>query len=93
MTPITAENLASHELIGLKCKVIDAMNPYLIGIEGTIVDETKNMIIIKNKKEWKIPKKDVILEFTIGKKVIIKGSSLVGRPEDRVKIYGHRSRS
>jgi ribonuclease P protein subunit POP4 len=89
---ITADNLARHELIGLKCKVIDAKNSSLIGIEGTVVDETRNMIIIKQEKEWKVPKKGALFQFMIGKKIEISGKSLFGKPEDRVKMYGYRHR-
>ena len=36
-----------EELIGLNAKIIDSKNPQNINIEGRIVDETKNMIIIE----------------------------------------------
>jgi ribonuclease P protein subunit POP4 len=92
MSKITPENLPGHELIGLECTVVRATNPFLIGIKGKIIDETKNMIVIKNGKEKKIPKKEVVLKFMLDEPVEIEGKILIGRPEERVKIYGHRRR-
>jgi RNase P/RNase MRP subunit p29 len=75
------EELVRSELIGLNAKVIGS------SIEGKIVNETKSMLtiehkgrkkqIIKNTKEFEI-------EFK-GQKVIIKGKSLMGKPEERIK--------
>ncbi|MFH0874334.1 MAG: ribonuclease P protein subunit [archaeon] len=52
-------------------------------IEGTVIDETKNLIIIKtNNQIKKIIKKNAV--FTIdGEK--IKGTDIIKRPEDRIK--------
>jgi ribonuclease P protein subunit POP4 len=84
---ITAQNLKRHELIGLKARVDQAANPSLIGIEGRIVDETRNTLVIKDgRKERSVPKKEVILEIEVQKeKVKIKGREILGRPEDRIK--------
>lgn len=75
--------IARHELIGLKCRVIHATNPGLIGLEGIVVDETKHMLVLSSGiKEKKIPKSEVVLKFG---EIEIEGKELVGRPEDRVK--------
>lgn len=75
--------IARHELIGLKCRVIHATNPGLIGLEGIVVDETKHMLVLSSGiKEKKIPKSEVVLKFG---RIEIEGKELVGRPEDRVK--------
>ncbi len=42
--------LEKGELIGLNIEVIKSNNKANIGIKGKIIDETKNMIIIKNEK-------------------------------------------
>ena len=83
-------NLPYHELIGLKVKVVLHTNPSLINMEGTVVWETMKTLIIrdfKNNKEIIIMKENGIFEFELpnGKKVIIEGSRILGRPEDRVK--------
>lgn len=88
------EELARRELIGLKCRVVSATNPFLKGLEGTVVDETKNMIVLDNGyKEKKIPKRDAKFQFEVlEKKVEIEGKLLASRPEDRIRrrFDGHR---
>lgn len=81
------KEIERHELIGLTCKVIDAKNKGLIGLQGKIIDETKNTIKIQQKDKTKIIlKNQVTLEFTINnKKIQIKGEKLVKRPEERIK--------
>ncbi len=75
------------ELIGLKMEVIDSQNKNLIGIQGEIIDETKNTIKIKNNdKIMTILKKQVTLKISNGKNEIqTNGELLIGRPEDRLK--------
>jgi ribonuclease P protein subunit POP4 len=92
MTKITPKNLARHELIGLVCRVVHANNPSLEGIEGIVVDETRNMLVIEDEKEKKVPKKGTVFQFMLEEPVTIEGKALVGRPEDRVKMHGHRYR-
>ena len=38
---ITAENITSHELIGLRTEIVESSNSQIIGLNGTITDETK----------------------------------------------------
>lgn len=84
MIKITPKTLKRHELIGLKCKVVHASNPRIIGIEGTVTDESKNMITIEDDKRRKIPKRNAIFQFELEESVIVEGKHLIGRPEDRV---------
>jgi len=57
---ITLENIKIHELVGLKTMISDSPNKQIIGLYGTIVDETKFMFIINTKKGFKmIPKKQL----------------------------------
>jgi ribonuclease P protein subunit POP4 len=73
------------EFIGAKIKIIDATNKSLVGIEGSIVDETKNSFRIKNSNnEEKIVLKKGA-EFMIGT-AIIKGDEIIKRPEERIKL-------
>ncbi len=87
MTRILKEDLPRHELIGLKCKVVRSTNPSLLGKEGMVVDETKNLIVLlKLKREYKIPKKEVTFQFLLdGDPVEVDGKFLKKRPEDRIK--------
>ncbi|MBW2983686.1 ribonuclease P protein subunit [Candidatus Woesearchaeota archaeon] len=69
--------LLKSELIGLKVKVLGTR------IEGGIVDETKNMLIIEHKgRKKRIIKSNNVFEF---KGIKIDGKSLIGRSEERIK--------
>lgn len=70
-------------LIGRRVKVVFSLNRSLEGLQGTIVDETKNMLVVEreNGKVVKVPKAAVKLEIE-GK--VVDGATLLGRFEDRV---------
>ncbi|MEK6936764.1 MAG: ribonuclease P protein subunit [Nanoarchaeota archaeon] len=76
-----------HELIGLKMEVIESKNKNLIGIQGTIVDETKNTLVVKTpEKSLTLVKDQVTLKiFKDNHEIKVNGEILVGRPEDRLK--------
>ncbi|CAB49255.1 ribonuclease P protein component 1 [Pyrococcus abyssi] len=84
---VTKRNIIWHELIGLKVRVVNSMHPGFVGIEGYVVDETRNMLVIVGDKVWKVPKDVCIFEFETedGAKIKIPGERLVGRPEMRLK--------
>ena len=44
---ISSKNIFYHELIGLELKVVDSSNPSLIGLFGTVIDETKKTLLIE----------------------------------------------
>ena len=76
-------DLRRGEIIGRDCRVTESRNRSQIGIEGRIVDETQNTIVLEIGDITKrIPKKGSA--FIISDKEI-KGDLLVGRPEDRIK--------
>jgi len=74
--------LLKGELIGRNVKVIGK------NIQGIIIDETKNMMIIKTKgRIKKIIKKNNKMEFVIDdEKIAVEGHKLVARPEERIKL-------
>jgi len=75
--------MINQELIGKNINIIDAKNKSLIGIQGNILDETRETLIIKTKKgEKRIPKKDCV--FKINEK-IFPGKEIMGRSEERMK--------
>lgn len=79
---ITPENLPRHELIGLDCEVVESTDKQQIGISGEVLDETKSMLQIGEKK---VVKKDSVFLFTLpdGRKVRLEGRLITKRPEDR----------
>ncbi|MDD4250740.1 MAG: ribonuclease P protein component 1 [Candidatus ainarchaeum sp.] len=80
---INKENILYHELIGLNVKVVESSDPKKIGINGKIIDETKNTFILENKKI--IPKKECIFEFDLNEKIIVDGKMILKKPENRIK--------
>ncbi len=85
---IRPKNLIHHELIGLELTVEESRDPTLVGIRGTIIDESRNMIaIMKNERIMKIPKQICVFKITLpdGSKIRIIGKNLVERPENRLK--------
>ena len=78
------KNLVKYEFIGSDIEIVDSKNKSLIGLKGKVIDETQNMFTLDNGK--KIIKSESTFKMKIHKKTIeIKGSLLVGRPEDRIK--------
>ena len=74
--------------IGLDAKVTKSSNPEHIGIEGQVIDETRNTLVISHENKEKTIIKDVaVFHFTLpdGTVVEIDGKTIVGRPENRVK--------
>jgi len=85
--PITPRNLIKHELIGLNVEVSASTNRYLVGIKGRVVDETKNMLVIRTDSGVKrVPKKSTKFIFTLPdkRKVEVEGNLIIGRPENRI---------
>ncbi|MCD6128011.1 MAG: ribonuclease P protein subunit [Methanomicrobia archaeon] len=69
-----------RELIGRKIRVIKSTNRAYMGITGTVIDETKNMLILDNGR--KLIKENIFIEMD---GTVIDGKKIVGRPEDRIK--------
>ncbi|MFH0977961.1 MAG: ribonuclease P protein subunit [Candidatus Woesearchaeota archaeon] len=78
-------NAATREIIGAKAKITSSTNKSTEGIQGIIIDETKNMISIRTiSGDKKIIKKASVFEID-GER--ISGDELVGRPEERIKRW------
>lgn len=83
---ITPQNVIRHELIGLRVRVADSSNPRQIGIEGTIVDETRNMLVIMTREgEKRIQKRYATFDLRLPDDTLVRvdGSILVMQPEKR----------
>jgi ribonuclease P protein subunit POP4 len=83
---ITIENITSHELIGLRTEITESSNPQIIGLNGTVTDETKSMIIMNTVNGTKmIAKSNNSWKFSIdNKEVIVFGSKIAKRSFDRI---------
>ena len=59
-----------------------------LGIEGRVIDETRNMLVIRTRRgDVELPKEKRLFLFRLpgGRRVIVLGDRIVGRPEERVK--------
>jgi len=86
--PVTKRNVLRHELIGLEARVTNSSDPGLIGTYGTIVDETRDMLVIEQAGKPKIvPKANSIFILTLpnGEEINVDGAKIVARPEERVR--------
>jgi ribonuclease P protein subunit POP4 len=83
---ITFENISIHEMVGLKTVISASANRQIIGLTGTIVDETKSLFTLNTKNGFKmIPKKQNTWKFFSGDtELTISGSLLEKRSFDRL---------
>ena len=76
-----------HELIGLDVIVVRSTNPIQKGMEGNIVDETKNTLVIETKRGRKIiMKKGARFKVKLRDGYVnINGDEINYRPHERIK--------
>ncbi len=85
---IMQQNVLAHELVGQTVMILDSADPSIKNMHGKIVYETKNLLVInKGQKIVKVAKSIVTISLRLadGNDCVIKGSDLVGRPEDRIQ--------
>lgn len=75
--------MTKEELIGKKIKITESKNKSLVGIKGTVVDETKNLIFVEEGKKTRKIVKDQCVFDVEGKKIF--GKDITKRPEERIK--------
>jgi ribonuclease P protein subunit POP4 len=80
------KNLRKGELIGRNIEITGSKNKSTSGLEGKIINETKNTITIKTKKG-----KKTIIKSQITFKMKNNGSTIIGEeisvsPEERIKL-------
>ena len=73
------------ELIGQKIEIVDATNQAQQGLLGTVVDETKSTIHVNVNGDVKVLLKRTITFKLVKTGELIDGSTIVRRPEDRIK--------
>ena len=76
-----------HALVGREINIVAAANKSLIGMQGTVLLDTRNMLAIKTGKGKKrIQKKDVTLMIRMEKQdITVAGKELLGRVDERMK--------
>jgi ribonuclease P protein subunit POP4 len=86
--PITKKNIRRHEIIGLEARIVRSSDPSLVGIQGTVIDETHNILVIDQRGKQKMIPKDIsvfVIALPSGENIEVNGKSLVGAPEERIK--------
>ncbi len=81
-------DIIRHEFIGTEGKIAKSPHADYLGIQGRVINETKNTFTIMHKGKAKnIIKNSVVFNFKFsdGTTVEIDGKLLAGRPEDRLK--------
>lgn len=85
----TRKNIFFHELIGLKTRILEHIDPSLVSVEGVIIDETQKTLVIETSegRRKRVLKEHGVYEIQLptGEKVVIRGYQILGRPEDRLK--------
>jgi ribonuclease P protein subunit POP4 len=78
------EKVYPHELIGETIEIVDSTNKSHMGLQGKVIDETKSTIVIEQQSQPKtLLKNNITLRLKNG--LVIKGTALLKRPEDRIK--------
>ena len=83
---ITLDTITRHEFIGLETQIVKSSNSEVVGLNGTIINETKSMFTINTKKGIKnIPKSTSNWKFSIsGQNTVVNGSKIAKRPFERI---------
>lgn len=90
---VTPENILYNDLIGLSAKVIASRDPSLVGMSGTVIDETAGMLILSKAGSGcrkAVPKSISRFSFSIPEEVIVEGSEIAMSPEERLKRLQRR---
>lgn len=83
-----ARTVARGELIGLPVRVAAAHDAGLVGLSGTVVDETLRTLTVRRAdgRESRLSKAGATFEFATARgPVRIEGAAIEFRPEDRTK--------
>ena len=86
---INRQNLLFSSFVGLPVELVNCSQRKLVGLKGTVIDETKNLIVVEpdGAKPVKIPKVSATFRFTLenGESVDVDGSKIAFRPHERPK--------
>ena len=87
-------NLHMHELVGLRLRVVRASDGGMVGMEGIVIDETRETLVIEGERRRTLPKRGTVFEFTLedGTTALLVGDDIAYRPEDRTKRAADRRR-
>ncbi len=78
------------EIIGTRCRVVRSTDPSQVGLEGVVLDETKNTLLIgkdlSNGSPRTVQKHGCVFSVQFGSETVeLSGDTIAFRPEDRIK--------
>lgn len=83
-----ARAVGRGELIGLPVTVVASTDPGLVGLAGSVIDETLRTFVLRTPegREMRLGKRESTFEFTTPHgKVPVVGAAVEFRPEERTK--------
>lgn len=85
-------SLLNQPWLAMTITVTDSTDIGLVGLEGMIVNETKRTLRVRSAKGIHVIAKDVIKFKLDGSDLVIEGSEVMLKPEDRVNRRYRRNR-
>jgi ribonuclease P protein subunit POP4 len=85
---LSKDNILCHELIGLRVKVLNHLDPSLEGVEGAVVWETTRSIRVdRGGKVVSVlkPSSILLVEIPGSGWVKVRGDDILGSPSERAK--------
>lgn len=83
-----ARSVARGELIGLAVVVVESTDAGLVGLSGSVIDETLRTIVIRRAdgREVRVGKAENVFDFAVGDAAVrVIGAAIEFRSEDRTK--------
>ena len=84
---VTRDNILAHELVGLHAAVSESANAQLVGMSGTVVDETKSMLVLRTGSGLRSIPKDIntwTFETAAGCSFRVEGGRIARRSAGRL---------
>lgn len=81
------KNVVLHELIGLKVRVMHSSDKSQIGLYGTVIDDTKNTLLVSTRNGYRrVAKKISRFKFITAKNIfIVDGKEIAFRTYERTQ--------
>ena len=81
------KSIVIHELVGLGIEVLESRDPDQIGIRGTVIKETKNLLYVRsNNGVRKLVKQISLFRFDVeGRKFVVAGDTINFRSHERTE--------
>lgn len=83
---ITQDNITRHELVGLHAEVVSSSNRSAVGLQGTVIYETRSMLHLRTgERTVMLPKSHCTWRFVAdGADVMVDGAAIKKRPHERL---------